>query len=213
MNCDKIYDELERLAGEITLLRNRILESERAATLPKMLCNLGEYVIRQSRRLTVTRSDDDIDIVAHAARGIAEATLLLHYFTSAPTASLDLLMEFVDRDFSEIKEGIVALNASTNDTRLQGPSIVHSTLAKLPRRRRPPTFGELARLFGAEPEHRSFYKLYSKFVHPSPYSVFKTQDSEITSQIRQIFLTRAAIYVREFTERMMEIINILDEPI
>lgn len=204
--------ELHAVQERIRSYIERILESERATMLPKLLCNLGEYVIRQSARLFEYESVDEIDLAAQAARGIAEATLFLHYFTSGPSASLNLLLEFVARDFDDITEGATRFKTTDAHTPLESPRVLQAAGALHQRRSKAPGFAQLARQFGAEEEHRSFYKLYSKFVHPSPYFVFGNRSGDTERQLMKIFADRALVYTREFADRMREVVDALDEP-
>lgn len=205
---DGIKLRLQELESHVQNHIDTILSTERASPLVCILCNLGEYGILQSRRLR--KFDiEDIDLLAFAARALMEAAFLLHYFTGGPTASLKLLVKHFRTDEAEIWQGVNDLSGgdSAHDGSRPDTSLESETENLL----RAPSVAKLARRFGAEEEYKAFYKLYSKYVHPSAYFIFGEQDETHAEGFKEVFLERGSVYMSEMAERFAQLATIVKE--
>lgn len=209
MHVDELLDELGTLEDEIRSAADTILGSPEASDLVSILCNLGDYVVLQSSRLR-RYGRDDIDLVAFSARGIMEATLLLLYFTCEHTASLPLLLQHVACDFNDIVKGIRALEETDSDvsgnTQALEEICVDDTAPK-----RSPRFAELATRFELKAEYQAFYKLFSKYVHPSAYFLFGERDDTTIADLHHTFVKRGVGYMRMFAHHLFRLIDVLSE--
>jgi len=203
-------EELQRRleASEEALRRasDTIASSDHACLLVKILCNVPVYAASQSQRARGWTHPQDLDLLAYAVRCIFEAGLLAwYYLRKSDDDMIARLAEHFMRDEIEIEQGFLALG---RDLHLGFREIAKSLgehRSSCPRAKRPPSMRELAALLGAEAEYSAFFRLYSKLVHPSAYSLFGRTPKPEAGPIRTLFLMNAARYMEELVALFEEV--------
>lgn len=188
--------ELEQLQTTLTHTLIQLRVQDPLPTLVGLLMNIGTYVTTHIHRLRDwgARPDiDDLDLIGYSTRCIFEADLMLQYYGQhQPQQMYDRMKGEIDRDDFDILESVVAYHRSpAQETRQLFTDHARRKQSKHPRT---PNFLELATRTGAEDEYRGFYKLYSKYAHPSAYLLFADRREVWSGYVRDIFLDRAVRY-------------------
>jgi len=67
-----------------------------------------------------------------------------------------------------------------------------------------PSFKNIAHIVGLEKEYKALYKLFSKYVHPTPYIINGSSEEIHSNEIRNIFLIYAQLYAGDTFQRIKE---------
>jgi len=155
------------------------------------------YASAQLRRLASLYSAG-IEFHAWTARNLFEACLLCEYLLSDPPRAKEFIAQKAS-DELRINEGFISLSADPNDLNLQ-PVIernehIRRALAKhsLPETR-DWQVKFLAKETNNEAEYEAFFKLYSKYVHPSAWLVLAAPNETDKPEHRNVFLVQAQYY-------------------
>ena len=188
--------ELEQLETQLTQTLIWLRVQDPLPTLVGLLMNIATYVTTHIHRLRDwgARQDiDDLDLLGYSTRCIFEANLMLQYYGAfQPQQMYDLMRGEVDRDDFDILQSVVRIHASpTQETQ---PFFDEHACRSHSKHARTPNFFELARRTGAEDEYNGFYKLYSKYAHPSAYLLMADRRHVWSGYVRDIFLDRAVRY-------------------
>lgn len=199
--------ELKGLQSRLTHTLIQLRVQDGLSTLVGLLMNMGGYVTNHLHRLHEwgSRPDiDDLDLIGYSTRCIFEANLMLEYYgRHEPQQMYDLMRSEIDRDDFDILESVTSFHrAPTEETRQIFEDYERRKQSKNPRT---PSFAILAAKTGAEEEYKSFYKLYSKYAHPSAYLLMADRREVWSGYVRDIFLDRAVRYA-EHCATVMEIL-------
>jgi len=188
--------KLEQLQTNLTHTLIQLRVQDPLPTLVGLLMNVGTYVTTHIHRLRDwgARPDiDDLDLIGYSTRCIFEADLMLQYYGQhEPQPMYDLIRGEINRDDFDILASVVAFHGSpTPETQRLFDDHARRKQSKHPRT---PTFSDLATRTGAEDEYASFYKLCSKYAHPSAYLLMADRRHVWSAYVRDIFLDRAVRY-------------------
>jgi hypothetical protein len=206
--------ELERLQATLTQTLLRLRVHDPLPLLVGLLMNVGSYVATHIHRLRDwgSRPDiDDLDLIGYSTRCIFEADLMLEYYgRRGPEAMIALIKGEIDRDDFDILTSVVAfLRAPTAETESIFADHARRMESKHPRT---PPFHNLAAETGAADEYKSFYKLYSKYAHPSAYLLMADRREVWAGHVRDLFLDRAVRYAGHCSEVMEIFLRNVIEP-
>ena len=67
-----------------------------------------------------------------------------------------------------------------------------------------PSFKDIAHIVGLEKEYKALYKLFSKYVHPTPYIINGSYEEIHSNEVRNIFLICAQLYAWDIFQRIKE---------
>ena len=70
-----------------------------------------------------------------------------------------------------------------------------------------PRFKDIAQTVGLEKEYKALYKLFSKYVHPTPYIINGNPEEIHSNEIRNIFLINAQLYAKDTFQRIKEVLR------
>lgn len=188
--------ELKELQTRLTHTLIQLRVEEGLSTLVGLLMNVGVYVTNHIHRLHDwgSRPDiDDLDLIGYSTRCIFEANLMLEYYCQhQPQEMYDLMRGEIDRDDFDILESVTTFHGSpTAETQSIFDDYGRRKKSKHPRT---PSFSTLAIQTAAEAEYKSFYKLYSKYAHPSAYLLMADRRAVWSGFVRNVFLDRAVRY-------------------
>jgi hypothetical protein len=191
-------EELERLQRQLTLTLIQLRVLDKLPTLVGLLMNIGGYVtthVHRIREWGAREHIDDLDLIGYSTRCIFEANLMLKYygtFQSNPQHMYDVIRGEVDRDDFDILDSVVAFHGAAAPE-IQ-PLFGEHARRKQSKYPRTPNFSEIATRTGAQDEYKSFYKLYSKYAHPSAYLLMADRRHVWAAYVRDVFLDRAVLY-------------------
>lgn len=161
-----------------------------------LLTRCGGYILTRLKRIIEWGEQphvDDTDLIGYSCRCIFEACLMLrHYGRRKGKEMVDLMKaETLRDDFDILESSIHFLGSPTPET--QGVFDEYKERkTSLPTKT--PSYRQLAASSGASEEYDAFYKLYSKYVHPSAYYLMGDHRQVHSGEVRDIFLDRAVIY-------------------
>lgn len=149
--------------------------------------------------------EQSIDIVASSCRYFFETNLLLKYL-ELKDANYDAFVASAAFDEIEIYEGVLTLQTVADKTQerkilLEHIDFVKALLVKhkceqyTKEHKLIKSMRGLAEATKCESEYDAFYKLFSKYLHPSSWIVNKADASSIT--FKNLFLIQAQLYAGE----------------
>ncbi len=172
------------------------------------LARIAEYASKQILRIAELYSAG-IELHAWTARNIFEAYLIFEFILQDPANAMQFASQKAT-DELQIYEGFLGLADDPDDPELR-PIIKRSehirrTLAKhaLPESR-PWSVFSLANQTGHESEYKAFFKLYSKYIHPSAWLIFGKSEEFDTLVFHNIFLMQAQKYAGLILSRAEEL--------
>jgi Family of unknown function (DUF5677) len=209
----EIISRVEELSGRITHTSLAILAVDQTPMIPAFICTLMGYIATQGLRIVAWLKEphvDNTDLIAHATRNIFETHLIYrHLMRGGGSEFMSRMVEELRRDDFDLLDGLVY-------GRLDSPGFPedlkeHHSHLRAQNFKRTPTVRELAKESGCEEEYLRFYKLYSKYAHPSIYHLFGDR-REVYSQTAIATLTeRAVLYLEEAVEEFEKIRDIVLE--
>ena len=198
----EMVSRVEHLSGRITHTSFAILTVDKVPMIPGFICTLMGYIATQGLRIAQWLKQphvDNTDLIAHATRNIFETHLIYrHLMTGGGGEFMGRMVEELRRDDFDLLEGLVY-------GRLDSPGFPedlkkHHSDLKAQKFKKTPTVVELAKKNGAEEEYRRFYKLYSKYAHPSIYHLFGDRREVYSQTAIQIVVERAVLYLEAAAE-------------
>jgi hypothetical protein len=139
----------------------------------------------------------DIKLFAWRTRNILEGFLLLKHYTSSPKNAEIFVAQRIG-DEQTILEGILSLTNETSGDATPINDRVAKCKAVLARhgfsKASPLRVGELADAAGMKKEYAAFYKLYSKYVHPSSWVIIAAPEEYDDEPYWEAFILNAQLY-------------------
>lgn len=202
-NFANIANRIEACAGRIQLLP------------------VDDYIGLVSQRLLRTSAREvraaaplwrkDIFAFAWRVRNIFECLLLLNRVASSPEQASNFAAQ-KGSDERSILDGLTSLVEAENlDVALLQARSAHisTTLTKHGYDRASPWRMDLvAQNVGMKPEYDAFYKLYSKYVHPSAWSVLADSDEYEAPEYWQVFLIQGQLHARHIVVAAEEMLAV-----
>jgi len=173
------------------------------------LTTCGNYISTRVKRIIEWGEEphvDDTDLIAYSCRCILEACLMLRHYGKSQAKEMYELMraETLGDDFDILKCSVNFLGSPTPET--QEIFDEYETRKASPPKKTP-RYLVLADECGAKEEYEAFYKLYSKYAHPSAYYLMGDYRQVHAGWVRDIFLDRAVLYTGYCTEEMSRILK------
>ena len=193
----EVLDGLRELSSRLDTAGSETPVRDKNDCFGFALHHLVAYASAQLRRLASLYSAG-IEFHAWTARNLFEACLLCEYLLSDPPKAKEFTAQKA-KDELQINEGFISLSADHNDFNLR-PVIernehIRRALAKhsLPEARYW-SVPFLVEKTHNETEYDAFFKLYSKYVHPSAWLVLAAPDEADKPELRNVFLVQAQYY-------------------
>ena len=176
----------------------------------KLLLKEGhDYILFALRALTsytgvlferlISYQDFPIEYNAISARNLFECYLLIAYIISDPSKGKEFLSQKAFEEL-EINEGFLALKtANTSETSIKLIRNRMDYIKELMKKNeftpsRHWTVSYLAQQTNNKVEYEAFFKLYSKYVHPSSWIVNSLNNEYDNQVFRNIFLLQGQLY-------------------
>lgn len=187
----EIGAQLNEMHGWLNL--NRPKTDERL-----VLENLLLYASDQADRLGQW-VNEPIDLIAWATRNLYESNLTVRHLLQKDDHFLRSVAERA-KDEMEIYEGLIGLDGISNSN----AQILKEKIQSIKAVAQKNGFNlsnfkllgasDLARKVGMQNEHKSFYKFYSKYVHPSAWLMNASKDEKDCLPFRNVFWMQAQLY-------------------
>ena len=192
-NLEKLKSALNKSAKEIPV---KPIDDFAGFALTKLI----SYSLIQIERL-ILYVQFPIEVHALIARNLFECSLLCDYFMlDSANARLFIFQKAIDE--IQINEGILGLSVSELAEKFTLPLIernnhIRFTLQKhgiIGKELKIWTVKFLAEQTNNVDEYNAFFKLYSKYVHPSPWTILGEVSEYDNDTYRNIFLIQAQYY-------------------
>lgn len=157
---------------------------------------IANYVASQIEAMPASVRSDILQF-AWRTRNVFEGFLLLTFTVSSISNSKIFIAQRI-ADERSILEGIAELkNKSVNDIEPLSDRIIN--LGKVLNEHgisnaKPWRIADLSKQVGLEKEYKAFYKLYSKYVHPSGWSIINETENVNDSIYWEAFILNAQLY-------------------
>jgi hypothetical protein len=186
----EVLDGLRELSSRLDTAGSETPVRDKNDYLGFALHHLVAYASAQLRRLASLYSAG-IEFHAWTARNLFEACLLCEYLLSDPPKAKEFIAQKAS-DELRINEGFNDLNLQPVIERNEH---IRRALAKhsLPEARYW-SVPFLVEKTHNETEYDAFFKLYSKYVHPSAWLVLAAPDEADKPELRNVFLVQAQYY-------------------
>ena len=171
------------------------------------LARVAGYASSQINRLAAMYTSG-IELHAWTARNLFEAYLVGEYIFLEPLKAKDFVAQKAS-DELQIYEGFLGISGDLADP-IKRPILerighIRRTLAKHGLREVSPwSVSFLAKQTHNEADYKAFFKLYSKYVHPSAWLVFARPDEIDTLVFHNVFLIKAQSYGAFILKRAQE---------
>lgn len=149
-------------------------------------------------RMLVDLYDFPIECVAWISRNLFEMNLIIEYSLKFPDKAKDFALQ-KGTDEKDILEGILLLDSggSRDNVIALQERINHINKAlKKYGKNDSKYFGvkDMASRVGMTDEYNAFFKLYSKYVHPTSWLIFATEEEKASEIYKNVFLIQAQYY-------------------
>jgi Family of unknown function (DUF5677) len=157
----------------------------------------------------ISFQDFPIEYNAISARNLFECYLLIAYIISNPSKGKEFLSQKAFEEL-EINEGFLALtNANTSETSIKPIRDRMDYIKELMKKNgfnpsRHWTVSFLAQETNNKVEYEAFFKLYSKYVHPSSWIVNSFNNEYDNPVFRNIFLFQGQLYANRIIKLIIK---------
>jgi len=208
---EEIQQQLHFFEAQLSNLAAKIRTSKPRNEKYLALYNLTIYAVHQLNRLRLMEHPPT-EYYAWITRNLFEIYLIILYILSSPE---HLRNFFKQRAMDEIQilEGVKELAESPHQ---QEVIILESRINEIKKvlfkheaqmTKHLPT-AKLAKITGMEKEYKAFFKLYSKYVHPSSWVVNAKPEEAHSPEFRNIFLIQAQLYTGFIAKKVSDETNI-----
>lgn len=204
--ANELSKQLNLIVAELDEEASKLLINKETDYRVVALRGLSNYTHILFNRL-ITNQNEPIESVAISARNLFECYLLIAYVIDDPSKAKEFISQKAF-DELEISEGFLSLtNATTPETSITMIQNRMDYIKKLmasaeltPSRHW--SVSHLARQTNNKVEYDAFFKLYSKYVHPSSWIVNSHDYERDNPVFKNIFFSQGQI----FTKRIVELI-------
>lgn len=207
LSPDNLSKELGRILSELNEEAPKVLINNETDYRLIALRGLCSYTSILFERL-ITNPNASIEYVAISARNLFECFLLTAYVVNDPSRAKTFVSQKAFEEL-EINEGFLSL--TTANTSQETIKMIHDRMDYINRLMK--NFGltpskhwtvsHLANHTNNKVEYDAFFKLYSKYVHPSSWIVNSYEHEYDNPVFKNIFFSQGQI----FTKRIIDIIS------
>jgi hypothetical protein len=197
-SLEEAKENLFKLQKELKLCASKVPFGVNNDYTGHALQNLVNFSSTLLERL-VKYLEEPIEMSAWIARNLFECYLISVYITSDPERAKEFLVQKAS-DELEIYEGILTLNKLANTKTNETPIRERMEHIKKTMKKHNLieashwTVGMLAKQTGNKDEYDAFFKLYSKYVHPSSWLINAQLNESDNSVFRNVFLLQSQLY-------------------
>jgi hypothetical protein len=190
----KNIDDIVRLIIEEA---QKISPKDKADVVAEILKRTSLYAALQLR-IIIEVYDLPIECIAWISRNLFEMNLIMEYSIQYPEKAKEFALQ-KGSDEKDILEGLLMLNVSNSEINVTSISYRISHLDSILSKHRKNnlkhfTVKEMAFRVGMEEDYKAFFKFYSKYVHPTAWLIFATEEEKANVDYNNIFLIQAQYY-------------------
>jgi len=196
-SIEKVRKILKEQENRLLNLASKIRDSKPRDEKHLCLHNFVVYAANQIKYLSATL-DYPTEFLAWIARNLFELSLLVRYVSLSPDTLKEYSTELAN-DEIEVLEGMKGMvpadeNATLHDItdRIKALKNVTANYDRVLHKHK--SAAELAKGNEMENEHKAFFKLYSKYVHPSAWLIHGSTERVHRDEIKKTFLVQAQLY-------------------
>lgn len=201
-----VNKNLHKLVSELNEKTSVLVKNERLDYTLFSLRALAGYTLKLFERL-VSHQDFPIEYSAISARNLFECYLLVAFITNDPKKGKEFLSQKAF-DELEINEGFLSL---ATDTSKESIRVIQERMDYIKLLMKKNNFNPskywtvnyLAQKTNNKEEYDAFFKLYSKYVHPSSWIVNNDNNEYDNPVFRNIFFSQGHI----FSNRIIKLIS------
>ncbi len=196
---EEVKEILERLGKDLnrlcSLIRKNLVPTERNVIIHSIVAQSSAEVERFG---FFYNKQTPKELLAWISRNLFELNVVLRYALKNEDNVLKFRNQLAS-DQIEVLEGILEISENPTDEMVFSTKSRIEDLKKLiqptiERGRLPRNLSSMAKEVGLLREYKAFYKLYSKYVHPSAYLLLAAPDATQSFETESIFLTNMQIY-------------------
>ncbi len=212
----ELAKHIESLASTLRDMSIRILSLEDVPQIAGFTCSFIRYQATQGLRISEwLRKDhvDDVDLIAHATRGLFESSLTYaHLMKGGGAKFFDLMISECAADHYDTMKAIKAIcGGSTMDQNFEAQLIEYEKLRSRKELKKTPPVRSLADEVGALDEYEAMYSYYSKYTHPTLYHLVGDYSEVYSEEACLIFGDRAVQYLKVIIADSQQILDIVLE--
>jgi hypothetical protein len=198
---EELISYMTELCGSIQQTSLKILSLDRVPTIPGFMVTIMGYIATQALRITDWLKEphlDSIDLIAHSTRGIFETCLIYRDLLRDRCERFMLrLQEEIARDELDIIEGSLSRYDDISDAPEEALARRDELRAINPPRVR--HISDRANDTKADHQYRAYYKLLSKYSHPSIYLLVGDRRQVYSQDALRTVAERAIVYLEAAT--------------
>ncbi len=203
---DEVNVNLHKVISELNEKTSALVRNEKRDYTLFALRALASYTGTLFERL-ISHQDFPIEYSAISARNLFESYLLVAYITSDPSKGKEFLSQKAF-DELEINEGFLGLGTAASEESIKAIQERMNYIKELMKKNdlspsKYWTVSYLAQKTNNKVEYDAFFKLYSKYIHPSSWIVNSVNNEYDDPVFRNIFFSQGHI----FANRIIEIIS------
>lgn len=199
-----LNEELKRIVAELNDEASKLQINDSTDYRIIALRNLSSYTSKLFDRL-IANQNAPVEHLALSARNLFECYLLIAYIIDDPARAKEFISQKAF-DEKEINEGFLSLtNANTSDVsikmindRMEYINNLMKSHGLTPSKHW--TVGYLAQKTDNKEEYDGFFKLYSKYVHPSSWIVNSHEEEYGNPVFKNIFFSQGQIFTRRIVQ-------------
>jgi hypothetical protein len=203
---DDVKISLRKVISELNEKTSILVRNERHDYTLFALRALAEYTGTLFERL-VSHQDFPIEYCAISTRNLFESYLLVAFITSEPSRGKEFLSQKAF-DELEINEGFLSLATDASEGSIKAIQDRMNDIKELMKKNdfnpsKHWTVNYLAQKTNNKVEYDAFFKLYSKYIHPSSWIVNSFNNEYNNPVFRNIFFSQGHI----FANRIIKLIS------
>ncbi len=192
-----VKENLDKIVRLIIDQAQQIAPDDKDDVVSEIIRRTSLYAALQLRMM-IDLYDHPIECIAWISRNLFEMNLIIEYSLKFPDKAKDFGLQ-KGSDEKEILEGVLSLDAGGSRdnviTLQERISHINNVLKKYGKNdsKHFPVKG-MADQVGMEDDYNAFFKLYSKYVHPTSWLIFATEEEKANETYKNTFLIQAQYY-------------------
>lgn len=200
---EDLAKNIKELASKLQGMSLQMLTQEDMDHVVGVTCSFIRYQATQGFRIANWLKEshlEDVDLIAHATRGLYESALTFAYLLShGGKHFLDLIQEECAADhFDTMKAWMAVCGGQQIDAQFEAQLAHYEKLRVQKRLNKTPSVSDMAKKVGAEAEreYSAMYSYFSKYTHPSLYHLVGDHREVFSLEACLLFGDKAVDYLK-----------------
>ncbi len=208
----QLAEKIQDLASQLRSVSFQILFFDEVPPIPGFVCSFIRYQATQGFRIAewLKKSHvDDVDLIAHATRGLFESSLL--YWHLMKGGGADFLKNMASELGADHFDTMKAMKAICGGGQMDEDFEKQLSDYEALKLKKTPPIRDLAKKVGAEEEYKATYSFFSKYTHPTMYQLVGDYREVFSVEACLIFGDRAAWYLRQILDDSTKILEFVSD--